>query len=113
MAANEDELGNLHTKVARTLSDMLDGDVIPAEYDEEGQELAPEIKTKPSAAILTVAAKFLKDNNITCTPSKENALGELEEKLKANRAQREARRVKQADLVGADESMTFMAGLPN
>lgn len=59
MAATESALGELHDALAKTLTDLV------------GVET-------PSAAVLAVAAKFLKDNNITCAPSTDNALGELE-----------------------------------
>lgn len=41
-----------------------------------------------SAADLGVAAKLLKDNSITCVPTTDNAMGELEEKMKAQREKR-------------------------
>jgi hypothetical protein len=67
----------------------------------------------PSAAILTVAAKFLKDNNITCVPSKDNAIGALEAKVKEREAKRAERRATQSDLKEATADMSFMTGLPN
>lgn len=70
MAATETALGELHVALAETLSKMIaDG---------------------ASASVLAVAAKFLKDNNVTCTPSADNAMGELEAAI--------ARRKKQSGL---------------
>lgn len=66
MAATEDDLGTLHNALARTLTELVGAEGTPA-------------------AILAVAAKFLKDNNVTCTPSTDNELGELEAQLKARR----------------------------
>ena len=66
MAATESALGDLHDALAKTLTDLV------------GVEA-------PSAAVLAVAAKFLKDNNITCTPATDNALGELEAQMQAKR----------------------------
>lgn len=109
MAANEGKLGELHNKVAEVLSEALDGQVIPGEVDEETGEVSV-VKIPPSAAILQVAAKFLKDNNITCTPSEGNALGELRDKMEARR---QARELRKADLKGASEDMGFLTGLPN
>lgn len=109
MAADEQALGALHTKVAETLNTLLDGTVIPTgEVDEDtGEELKQTIP--PSAAVLTSAIQFLKNNNITCVASKDNALGELEAKIAARRANR----ANKTDLVAATEGMGFMAGLPN
>lgn len=53
-----DMLSNLHTAVA--------------------EELLARVKSgNASAAELTVAAKFLKDNHIECVPTADNALGKL------------------------------------
>lgn len=68
MAATENDLGELHNELARVLTKIVGAD-------------------GASAAHLAVAAKFLKDNNITCTPAADNALGELEKAL-AERRQR-------------------------
>ena len=46
-------------------------------------------KGEASAADLGVAAKLLKDNNITCTPETNEAMGELERKMEEQRARRE------------------------
>jgi len=109
VAANEDTLGALHTKVAQTLSTLLDGTEIPTgEEDEEGNEIKTVIP--PSAAVLTASIQFLKNNNITCTPAQDNALGELEAKLK-ERAQR--MKTGRADMVAAREDTAFLTGLPN
>jgi hypothetical protein len=113
MSANEDELGGLHNKLASTLSELLEGRTLPPELDEEGNEIAPALTIPPSAAILTVAAKFLKDNNITCVPSKDNAIGELERKMAARKEVRDARRASATDLAVATEDMSFLSGLPN
>lgn len=80
MAADEKQLGTLHTKLAQVLEQLLDGDVLPGYTDEEG-EVIPDKVMPPSASVLTVVAKFLKDNNVTCVPSKDNALGALAQKL--------------------------------
>ena len=61
-AASEEALGELHSALATALSNA--------------------IKSNDCAAsIMAVAAKFLKDNNITCTPGTDNALVALEEAL--------------------------------
>lgn len=67
-AAAEGALGTLHSTLAKVLTDAINA---------EGG--AP-------AAILAVAAKFLKDNDITCAADKANAMGELTEAMEAARA---------------------------
>jgi len=66
MAATEDKLGALHDALATILTQKVQEEDTPA-------------------AILAVAAKFLKDNNITCSPAGDNALGELEAALREKR----------------------------
>ena len=66
MAATEDKLGSLHDTLADVLSKAISAEGAPA-------------------AVMAVAAKFLKDNNITCTPAGDNALGELEAALREKR----------------------------
>lgn len=110
MAANEDVLGKLHTAVAEALSVALEGDLLPGYTDEETGEEVEAKRLPPSAAIIQAATKFLKDNNITCTPSKDNALGELEEKMLARQRKRTASKL---DLATATEQTGFLSGLPN
>jgi hypothetical protein len=78
MAADERTLGGLHEKVTEALNQALDGDVIPGytEVNEATGEVTqvPDRKLPPSAAIIAAATKFLKDNNITCAPSEDNAV---------------------------------------
>lgn len=88
MAATEDTLGELHTQLAQTLTDLVKAD-------------------GTSAAVLAVAAKFLKDNNITCTPATDNALGELEAQMRAKRqkAQLTAKERQELAAVGGIEHL--------
>lgn len=107
MAANEDILGQLHEITAKSLIDKIKGTPL---LDDEGKptgEFMP-----PSAADIMAAAKFLKDNNITCAPSEDNKLGELEQKLKDRQARRASRLTPQ-DLKDASDQTAFMQGLPN
>lgn len=62
MSATENELGLLHQLIAETLRDKIKS----GEY---------------SASDISNAIKFLKDNNITCSPGEDNALSELEKAL--------------------------------
>lgn len=112
MAANEKTLGNLHDKVARVLSDALDGDELPEVIDDEtGEVIAPAKRLAPSAAIIAAATKFLKDNNITCVPTEDNALGELQRKMEERRNKRV--RISEADILDAKHQAGFLGGLPN
>lgn len=111
MAANETALGALHVKVTEVLTEALDGDTIPGytEYNEATGETVevPDRKLPPSAAIIAAATKFLKDNNITCAPSEDNAVGDLVNKLK----ERNRARVSKLAMQDARDDMGFMAGL--
>lgn len=86
MAANEKTLGNLHEAVAQALIAGVTPKEVPGYFDEEtGEEVAGGVML-PSPAMLQAAAKFLKDNNVTCEPSKDNALGELADIMAKRRA---------------------------
>lgn len=104
MAASETKLGALHEKVADVLLTALDGEVLPG-YG-EGDDAVPDKLIPPSAAIIAAATKFLKDNEITCTPAENNALGELEQKMAARRAKRAGNVV---DFSAAADAASFMA----
>ena len=104
MAASESKLGALHEKVADVLLTALDGELLPG-YG-EGDDAVPDKVIPPSAAIIAAATKFLKDNEITCTPAENNALGELEAKMAARRSKRSGNIV---DFGAAHEAASFMA----
>lgn len=110
MAADERVLGDLHTAVARALAEAMKGQEIPGYLDEETGEETTGGMIPPSAAIIQAATKFLKDNNITCQPSKDNALGELEQIMLDRKNKRLASR---DDLRAATEQTSFLTGLPN
>lgn len=107
MAANEEVLGLLHDLTATALIAKLKG--IPV-LDDEGNPTGEVIPC--SAADIQAAAKFLKDNNITCAPAADNKLGELEQKLQ-DRQKRRASRLTPQDIEDAKEQANFMQGLPN
>lgn len=92
MAAKEDKLGSLHEKVAEVLTVMLEGTTLEAEYDAEGVEVAAPTVIPPSAATITAAIQFLKNNNITCVPDESNSLGRLKEAQERRAAERDARK---------------------
>ena len=80
MAASESTLGSLHVLVAQILKDRI-GD-----------------KEVCTAADVNAAIKFLKDNNITCAPGKDNHVGELQDELDKAAAENAADPVQQEDL---------------
>ena len=65
--AGEDALNDLHTALAKVLTEAVKGDDC-------------------SAAVLSVARGFLKDNSITCAPDAGNATGALERALSEKRS---------------------------
>lgn len=94
MAASEETLSSLHEALTTQL-------------------LARINSGEATAADMAVARGILKDNNITCAPGEDNAIGELQKKLDARRAKREKPRLvggTASDLEGAAEAVNFMVG---
>lgn len=83
--ASEEKLAGLHDKLCDTLSTMIEVRTVK-QMDKDGE--VHEVALDPSPAALAVAAKFLKDNNITATPDQSNRLGEVADQLAARRAKR-------------------------
>ncbi len=96
MAATENKLGELHDKVADVLISALDRNeaqqrALMRRAEEQAQDnnedeedvvvFIPEI----NPALLSVATKFLKDNDITCQPNVGNRADELRKKLEKKR----------------------------
>lgn len=89
MAASDKTLGLLHEKLARVLDLMLEPQEVEYAYntlkkDDDGKDI---IETRvrveyPSAAVLAVAAKVLKDNNISATIEADEKLSALRDTLK-------------------------------
>jgi len=79
MSASEKDLGDLHSALATALTARVSSAEAPA-------------------ADLAVAARFLKDNGITCTPAADNALGELEKQLEAKRSRAKLSAQDKADI---------------
>lgn len=105
MAANETKLGQLHDLVADALIQKVKGSVI---LDEDGQEVG---KMEPTAADLQAAAKFLKDNQITCAPSDDNRMGELQDLVAQKNARRANRRASRQELEDAAATPGFLSNL--
>lgn len=71
MAADQKVLSDLHTHVARELTDIIKNGI--EEEDSEGNTK----RVKAPASYFTVAVKFLKDNGIDAIPDKSADLGAL------------------------------------
>lgn len=109
-AASEGALGDLHNKVAEVLTGLLDGTEIDEITDEEGAVIQPATVIPPSAAVITSAIQFLKNNNITCAPGEDNAMGELTKKMQERQARRAARNQPNVvDFEAARESAGFIS----
>ena len=76
-AATEEKLASLHDAVADALTAGIKE--TKTVTDEETGEVLTYHVANP--ALLTVAIKFLKDNDITCQPSEENKIGGLKAEL--------------------------------
>lgn len=95
MSATEKELAELHVKVANILVKKLDqcktAEALIAEHagelPEDVVEFLCEIQDA-SPALLTVATKFLKDNEITVNKDDSQELSDLDKRLKEKRLKR-------------------------
>lgn len=96
-AATESKLGELHNKIATVMGTALDQLALQqSAYDtamakaveEQNPELAPAAEPNLNPALLSVIARFLDSNKITCVPEAGNTMGELEKKLAAKKARK-------------------------
>jgi NADPH:quinone reductase-like Zn-dependent oxidoreductase len=79
-AASETKLGQLHEKVANVMIRSLDQ--IERRQDQWENTDNPEWDPPEAPpALLSVMAKFLADNKITCAPEAGNSVSDLEHKL--------------------------------
>lgn len=99
-AATEGQLGELHHKVATVLTNALKV-VEKAQEKYLLEEDVPLDMPLPevSAPLLSVAAKFLADNKITCAPEESAALSDLDAQLAEKRAKRERKRLTVGNVV--------------
>ena len=73
--ATEGDMKELHGELSRQLRNMLiSGQVV---MDDKGMPVV----LSPTPAVLNVVRQFLKDNNVTCKPTKTNDLGDLTDEL--------------------------------
>lgn len=85
-AASEVALGELHSKVAKVMSNALSNIETAQELFEENPEAIdrPEV----SAPLLGVITKFLSDNKITCVAEESEAMTDLQKRLENKRKRR-------------------------
>lgn len=96
--ATDKSLGNLHAILADVLAEQVAESVI--EIDEETKTVVTTYTATP--ALLTVAARFLKDNDITCGIEDSKSLSDVKEELK-NRKKRSKNKL--AGITHIDEVM--------
>lgn len=93
-AAKESTLGELHNKMAQVMGTALDHVAMQQEaysqgmakaIEEQNPDIAPAAEPNLNPALLSVIARFLDSNKITCVPEAGNTMGELERKLAAKR----------------------------
>jgi len=103
MAATDKALGELHRKLTEVINEALDGTTVEGWEDPETGEVVEAQKIPPSASVLTVAAKFLKDNEITCDVEQSDGLNAMKEKLLAKQ-----QKLSSGDLAAIKDSSSFM-----
>ena len=79
-AANTDTMGELHDKVAKVFTRVL------TNYEQQYED--DDMLDEPSPAMLSAAAKFLKDNDISYDDGAVEELSAVETSLKARKAAR-------------------------
>lgn len=96
-AATEGKLGELHNKMAQVMGNALDQVTLQQQaYDlamnkaieEQNPDIAPAAEPNLNPALLSVIARFLDSNKITCVPEAGNAMGDLERKLQQKKERR-------------------------
>ena len=80
--SSDDALGDLHGALAMVIRNQVEAKADWINEDGEHQEMFT-----ASPALLAVAAKFLKDNNITCSIEDDTNLGRLDEILAGKQKQ--------------------------
>lgn len=107
--ADETKLTALHDKVAEVLIDALDPVEVPQIEDEEGNVIQEATRMPVSAAHITAAIQFLKNNSITCAPAEDNKLGELKRKMEERQARRANKgQANVVDLEAARETASYL-----
>lgn len=95
-AANEKDLGALHSKLARVFTSVLDryerrmdlSNIDTSNLEDELIEKLLEADLDPSPAMLGAVSKFLKDNEILLDSEEVNELSDMERRLANKRKNR-------------------------
>lgn len=80
-AAKEERLAHLHVQLTEVLITQVSEE---REFTDEETGTTEKVFTA-TPALLTIAAKFLKENNITCQPAEGSKLDTLRDKLQKRR----------------------------
>lgn len=109
MAAKESRLSFLHNLTAEHYVKMLEDGGTVVGQDEDGKDIIQPL----TPAALQAINKFLKDNEITCAPDEDNAIGEMEERLRLRNARKEERQAKRRATVDelAEAGGAFLGGI--
>lgn len=83
--ASESQVAATHSRVTRVINKVLE---IYEERLEAYSESEAELFVEPSPAFLTVATRFLKDNQITCAPEDNEEVSELQKRLNEKRGKK-------------------------
>lgn len=88
-AASTSELAELHQTLAKTLQRIISietkSELVP---NKDGELEVVEVDFVTPSAVLAVAAKFLKDNDITADPDNDDAMDELDAILQGRKKER-------------------------
>lgn len=104
-AATEEDLGELHGAIARTLTTVCsEGAVV---LDKEGNAM----RVTAPAVYIGAAIAFLKNNNITASPSKNKDLAALKDTLGKRRQRKEITRKGLDEATAEFEAMQGKTGL--
>jgi hypothetical protein len=102
--ATNKELGELHKALAKRMQISLEAaDAAQFLLDEFAEDLPTPVidylekQSAASPALLTAVAKFLKDNDITCTIEDSEELGDLEKRLRDKRSRKKVGNVEYLD----------------
>jgi len=80
--ASESKLAALHNAVATVLTEQVLHEEEETEFDGEGESIGTGVMVKTATpALLATAARFLKDNDITCDVEQDENLSGLKDVL--------------------------------
>ena len=85
--ASDSKLSALHEALATVIAAQVQATM--QEFDEKGNVIEGAESYSATPALLTVAARFLKDNNITCTIEDSKGLSTLNDELAERKKRRD------------------------